>query len=334
MLLSFVMAVALQAAPQAPTPETLFTHKNPLVDMITSVDETQVFARTWGTLTAIKLKSGEEIWAHDKVVLEIPKEPLPPGQVIPKALPAPLLAITKDHLVVGSNVMMPSFSLYDLETGVKSGGQGGTAMNQSATCILSHKAGTWVWFGLARSGLQRLTIGNVDAWSRRKTDNSGVTCMALDKKEKLIGIGGLDGSISYANFKSASVDKKKHHKTGLGSITAIAFGSKSKTVLAGNKDGVVQVHTTSKGKKRLTLEGPKSPVRRILVEPKGKWALVGYGDGKLLFFELKKGTKVLELTHPDAERGIVGLALLDKGKRLLSAGGLTILSWDLESFKP
>ncbi|MBL4771020.1 MAG: hypothetical protein JKY61_07745 [Planctomycetes bacterium] len=119
----------------------------------------------------------------------------------------------------------------------------------------------------------------------------------------------------------------------MGSITAIAFGSKSKTVLVGDKDGVVQVHTTSKGKQRLTLQGPKASVLNILVQPKGKWALVGYADGKLRFFELKKGAQILELTHPDTRWGIVGMALVNKGKTLLTAGGKTILTWDLQKLK-
>lgn len=329
MLLSFALALALQTAPQVPAPKTVLTDKSPLVDMVVSLDETLLFARTWSTLTAIEIETGKEAWAKDKVLMDIPTDPIPAGETIPKALPAPLLGVTKDHLIVGNCVMMPSFTPYDLKTGTSGTNQGGTAIRKKATCMLTHKKGTWVWFGINLAGLQRLTIGNVDGWSQRKTANLSVTCMALGGKEKLIALGGLDGSITYVNFKSASVDKKKHHETGLKSITAITFGSKSKTVLVGDGSGTVQVHSVSKGKKLLTLAGPESDVRRIAIHPKGKWALVGYADGTLRFFELKKGTQILELQHPKAERGIVSLAVLDKGKHLLSAGGETVLSWDL-----
>ncbi|MBL4770454.1 MAG: hypothetical protein JKY61_04810, partial [Planctomycetes bacterium] len=169
MLLSFALALALQVAPQAPVPETVFTDETPLIDMIASRDGTQVFTRTWGTLTAIDLKSRDVDWTHIKVPIEIPKNPLPQGDLIPKYLPARLLAVTEDHLMVGSNVMIPSYTPYDLKTGVASTSQTGTAFNKTASCMLTHKKGTWVWFGITLAGLQRLTVGNVNGWSQRKT---------------------------------------------------------------------------------------------------------------------------------------------------------------------
>ncbi len=330
MILSFAVALALQTAPQTPTPEVLFSRKDPLVGLIASRDESQAFVLGWNTLTAIDLENGEETWSESKLLLEAPKEgPVSAKDPFPRELPAALLAVTDEHLILGTSVMIPTFRAFDLSSGVAGQNQGGTSIGKRATCMLSHKKGNFVWFGIENLGVSRLTVGDVNAWSRRATDNGGVTCMALDSKEKLIAIGGIDSSVRYAKFKSATIDKKKHHKTGMGPITAIAFGSKGKTVLVGGKKGEVRVLNTSKGKQLLSLEGPDAQVRKILVGGKGKWALVGYADGKLRFFELKKGKKILELEHPDAKRGIVGLVLLDKDQRLLSAGGNAVLTWDL-----
>lgn len=330
MLLTFAISLALQTAPQAPVPQELFARKAPLVGLITSRDEEQVFVLNWGTLTALDIASGEVTWAETRIMLDVPKEgPVSSKDPYPKILPRAMLAVTEENVILGTNTMMPTFQAFELESGAKGTSQGGISAGKRATSMLSHKKGTFVWFGLENLGVSRMTVGDVNAWSRRATDNGGVTCMALDPKEKLIAIGGKDSSVRYAKFKTATLDRKKHHKTGMGQITAISFGSKGKTVLVGNGKGEVRMLNTSKGKQLLTLEGPEAEVRQILVHTKGKWALVGYADGKMRFFELKDGQQILELEHPKAKRGIVGLALLNKDQKLLSAGGNTVLSWDL-----
>ncbi|MFT5200117.1 MAG: hypothetical protein ACI87O_002791 [Planctomycetota bacterium] len=329
MFFTLAITLVLQAAPKAPAPTTLFTDKSPLVNMIASLPGDTIFAQTWSSVTAFKRKDGSELWKSGRIVLEIQEGPVPKKADFAKRLPAPMLAASSKHLFVGTNTMLPSFQSYDLETGEKGTSQGGTDFKKHATCMLTNKNGTYVYFGIENIGVSRMGVGNVDDWSRRGTDNGGVTCFALDKKEKVIAMGGSDGSVRYINFTSASLDKKKHHKTGMGPISAIRFAKKGKSVLVGNEKGEVQVLNTSKGKQLLTLEGPNSAVRWIRVQAKNKWAVVGYANGKLRFFELKKGTQLLELEHPEAKLGIVGLALGDKDQTLLSAGGKTVLSWDL-----
>ena len=331
MLFAFALALSLQAAPKLPTPETLFTDKAPLVGMVPSLKGDQVFAQTWTTVTAIGREDGAEQWKADKIMLDGKTGPIKMEKDgAPKHLPHPMLAVSGKNLFLGSNVMMPSFQSYDIKTGDPKQSQGTADMNQRATSLVTNKKGDFVWYGIEDKGVSRQAVGDVNNWSRRSTDNGGVTCMALDKKEKIIALGGKDSSVRYVNFQSASVDKKKHHKTGMGSITAITFGGKGKSVLVGNGKGEVQVLNTSKGKKLLTLEGPESAVRWIRAQAKDKWAVVAYANGQIRFFELKKGAKVLEIEHAEAKRGIVGLALLDKDQTLLSAGGKTVLSWNLE----
>ncbi len=91
MLLSFVVALALQAAPPAPAPEILFSRKEPLVGLITSRDESQAFVLGWSSLTAIGIEDGKETWSESKILLEAPTEAKVSGYCLMAPTPNPAL---------------------------------------------------------------------------------------------------------------------------------------------------------------------------------------------------------------------------------------------------
>lgn len=189
----------------------------------------------------------------------------------------------------------------------------------------------WAWLG-TELGLMRIAPDNLKDWSTRGVEHGGVTCLAADEGGKKVAIGCADGVLLFAKASNASIDDKKPAEGHTGPVTALAFDAKGKLVASGSEDGTARVWTSS-GQRRLVLGDASAggpAIDALAFDPKGGWLATGDRAGTVRIWSLDGGEKLAELTHASQPR-VVGLAVLGKGKALASAGGTSVVLWDLSS---
>ncbi len=160
---------------------------------------------------------------------------------------------------------------------------------------------------------------------RRKLDNGGVTCLALDDKDKTLAIGGADGTVRFLNPKTSKVDEKNVLEGHTDAITAMAWSKSDLAVATAN--GELWIWAASKGKRELELEAQDAVVHSLVFGGKGKWLAAGNAQGEVRFFDTKSGARKATLTG-EAGKSVRGLVIVDKGKSLAAATDAIDL-WDL-----
>ncbi len=107
----------------------------------------------------------------------------------------------------------------------------------------------------------------------------------------------------------------------------MAFSTKGSTLVSGSDDGTVRVWTVSNGKCRFVLEGDTT-IRSLACDYGGRWIASGDENGVVTLWDFKRGEEFLKLKI-DEEEPVVKLVFLERGKRLVAAGGKHVTMWDL-----
>lgn len=168
------------------------------------------------------------------------------------------------------------------------------------------------------------------AWSVRTMENGGVTSAARDPNERLVAVGGRDGSIRFLNPVSARRDEKKVLEGHAAPVTALAYDDRASALASGDEEGVVHLWRVRGGRSLWTAEGRGSAVTALAVHRKGEWLAAGFADGSIVLHGTKDGAALATLQEADAGKSVSSLVVLDKGSTLAAAAGETSVSlWDL-----
>ena len=217
---------------------------------------------------------GKVLYTADKVnsrrAWELKKE-----RYLWESSPEPKMAVFQGFVAgekaLATCVGAPSYQLYDLKTGERTGKSTGLAIMAGMPCLAFDPKGKWLWLGSNEGGAVRLTPGSVNGWSKRGFPNGGTPCMALDSKAKQLALGGMDGTVRFIDPKSTQKDEDTTLEVHDAAVTALAFGPKGKLLLWNVEDAshpaslvakaegpVAGVHFLNKGKGLVTTTGGKS----------------------------------------------------------------------------
>lgn len=309
-----VLFCARPAFAQAPAPAALALEarvlvecEGPLRDMALDPKGNRVFTLTKEcVLTAWNRKSAQTDWRKDDTGL---------------------WAIECGDKVLLATMGLPTALTFALDSGAEGPRIGGPPGGQ-VYGFAADARGRWVWIGVEK-GLIRLTPGNVDGWSRRELANEGVTVLALDEDGDWLAAGGKDGSVRFANCKSANVDDEKVLSGTGGAITALAFGPR--VLVAAAADGSVRVWDLASNKEELALAGSGAATRALAVAAKPGWIASADEAGTVVLWSLSKGTELGRWKDPGGAAG-VALAFPD-AKTLLVAVEARVLTLDLSQVK-
>jgi WD40 repeat protein len=257
-----------------------------------------------GELMAWGLASGKQIWSHTDPALHR------------------LESTDKKLVVVGT---IPLLWTFDSEDGKQMSAIGGPPPYTETAGFASDSRGRWAWIGQER-GLIRVTPGDVNGWSRRGLDIGGVTTLALSSDDDLLAVGGKDGTVRFANCKSANVDDKRVLRGHTGAVSALAFAGK--TLVSGGEDGTVRVWNLASSKQKHFLR-EKGPVVSILAGEQSVVVAAAGASGELVVWDAGKGAELARWKN-EAGAAIVALDLADKGRTLAVAAGARVLVFDLE----
>ncbi len=276
-----------------------------------------------GELRAVSIESGEALWSArlaQRVGLQDPDQAQNSS-----------MAVTKEWVLVGFSDVLPMAECIAIDKGEKVRDfVAATGNKTEVTTVVADPKGKWVWLGLARGVMSRVTPKDIQAWSNRVMNNEGVSCAVIDPKGKKIAVGGEDGSVRFLDHSGASVDKKKVFEGREGAVSALAWGSKGKSLFVGTHKGTLARIAASNVKVKWQVQASEGRIHALAVHPKGDWVAVGDKQGRVRLFDGKTGERVASWTHPEARAGIRGLAVLDKGTQILSAAGASLQVWAFE----
>jgi WD40 repeat protein len=309
MLPPWLAALPLALAGQDSTPPSreVGEHTQSITQLVASDDGRFLYTATrQGEVQAFDLKKDELVWSVE--------------------LGHPLLAMDLGDEWIVFTFGPPTVTPLSVETGETKQGVGGPNLNEQTTCIVGDSKDRWAWLGSKEGTLVRLNPDNVNGWSRRSMKNGGVRSLARDGKEKLLAVGGEDGTIRFLNPKSASRDEKKVFEGHEAPVTALAFDAKGSALYSGDEKGVLRVWKVSNGKSLHALEGHGAAIATLASDPKGRWFASGDVDGRIVVWEAKAAEKRIEL---DGEGGVAGLVFLGKSGQLAAPTGHRVTIWDL-----
>lgn len=296
---------------------------NPLYGMVVGPKEETLYLHSFGELRAVSVASGEVEWTG-KLKPRMGRQD--PTEAKPTAL-----ALTQEWVLVGYSDMIPMAECFAIEGGAAQKDWVGAAGHKSeVTAVVADRKGKWIWLGLDRGVMSRITPTDLEAWSNRVMDNGGVTCAVIDPKDKKVAVGGQDGSVRLLDHSGASVDKKKFYEGDGSPIVALVWGPKGRNLYVATQKGALVRLSVSNMKPKWQVTTPDGGPQQLAVHPKGEWVAVGDDLGRVHLFDEKKGKVLATWKHPEAQAGVRGLAVVGKGKQILSAGGTTVQLWTIE----
>lgn len=299
-----LIGAAQEASSGAFAPRTAIECQVPLKHMAVDAKGETVFTLgPAGELCAWELESGEQIWSHTDPMLH-------------------RIECADEKLVVVGTI--PLVFTFGAEDGKELTRLGGPPPYTETAGFASDSRARWAWIGQER-GLIRVTPSDVNGWSRRALDVGGVTTLALSADDDLLAIGGKDGTVHFANCKSANVDDKKVLRGHTGAVSALAFAGKA--LVSAGADGTVRVWNLASSKQKQFLREKGPPLSILSGEPSGV-AAGADGTGELVVWDAGKGAE-LARWKSDAGAPIVALELAGKGRALMVAAGARVLVFDL-----
>jgi WD40 repeat protein/serine/threonine protein kinase len=160
---------------------------------------------------------------------------------------------------------------------------------------------------------------------------SEINCLALSSDGKTIVSGAKDGSIF--GWNAGRGQSKRDFETLPTPVNSIEFLPDSQSLLSVNRDGTVTVWDTVTLQKRESLAALGRGVERLVISPQGDRVYAGYRDGRITVMDWPGGDDVGPLPRASSSGPMTPLAVLNRGRTLLTAGpGSALRLWDTGSW--
>ncbi len=307
-----LLATAAQASQTPPPARELFRHEKPILQLAATDDGSMLLTSCEGSKVQAWSRKQERVaWS-----IELPKG----GRAM--------------HLDAGEESVAyalgyPGATVHSLKDGKRLSNVGGSAsIEEYATCLAFDSKGRWAWVGTQMGVAHRVIPSDVGSWSRRPLKNEGITCCALDARDKWLALGGKDFSIRFINSESASTDDDKIFVGHEQPVSALVFDPKGAKLVSGDESGKLIVWTVTSGKPSPAWSAHTKRVQSLAMHPQGKWVASAGADGSIELWDLGSRERLRTLA-PAGPSAVVSLAVLDKGKSLASAAGTAVTLWDL-----
>lgn len=218
---------------------------------------------------------------------------------------------------------------FEAKSGKSESGVGGSTAGLAKSCFAADPKGRWAWFG-GDQGLERLTPGNVNGWSRRKVEDCTITALAIDAEGEQLAVGCGQGVVRFANSESANVDKKKLLEGSGSPVTAMVFADK--VLVVADRGGAVVAWTVASCKRKLVLQENGASVLALAAYAKEDWIASADAEGALVLRKLDKGAELGRWTL-EGGKAPARIAFTPKQRLLFVATDKAILRVDLSTLE-